>query len=120
MSRDAAGERAVLVDMTHAAQVAFTFFADVAENDERDGQFNSGVEKRADDGQHSDDSGGIVAGAGSVKTVAVEHWMEWSGGGKNGVDVRGEKNDRDRRCRPGGLSRVRCRGHCRRRQSRRC
>ena len=40
VSRDAAGERAVIVDVTHAAQVALAFFADVAENDERDGEFD--------------------------------------------------------------------------------
>ena len=34
VSGDAAGERAVLVDMAHAAQVALTFFANVAEDDE--------------------------------------------------------------------------------------
>lgn len=66
MSRDAAGERAVLIDMAHAAQVALTFFANVAKNDERDGQFNTGVDESTHDGQHSDDSGGIVAGAGRV------------------------------------------------------
>ena len=84
---DAAGERAVLVKMAHAAQVAFAFFAHIAQHDQRDGQFNAGVDEGAHDGQHSDHAGGIVAGARRVKTVAVEY--------VDGVECRRERRYRD-------------------------
>ena len=42
---DAAGEWAVLVDMAHAAQVALPFFANVAEDDERNRQRDTSMDE---------------------------------------------------------------------------
>jgi len=99
VSGDAAGERAVLVDMAHATQVSLAFFANVAKKDERDGQIESrvqgvGMEKRARDGEHSGYTGGVVAGAWSLKTIAIEDGAERSVGREHSVNVRGEQNDR--------------------------
>ena len=76
VSGDAAGERAVLVNVAHAAQVALTFFADVAKDDERHRKLDASVAERSYHGQHSGHSGRVVARARSFKTVTVEDRME--------------------------------------------
>ena len=46
---DAASERALIVEVTHAAQIAFAFFADVGQDDEGRGELNFGLDERVDD-----------------------------------------------------------------------
>ncbi len=43
---DAAGERSLIVKVTHAAQIAFALFAHVGEDDEGSGEFNFGLDER--------------------------------------------------------------------------
>ena len=50
VSGNAAGERAVLVDMAHAAQVTLTFFAHVAEDDQRNRKRDGRMAERANNG----------------------------------------------------------------------
>ena len=97
---NAAGQRAVLVEVAHAAQIAFALFAHIAQQDERRGQFDLGFEQRMGDGQHSHHSGAVVAGARSLQAVAVDDRIERRAGGKDGIKVRREQDHR-----PGALGR---------------
>src|SRR5512146_420724 len=57
--------------MAHTAHVAFTFFADVADEQERHLGLDAGLLKSARDGKQSGDSGAVVGDAGAEETVAI-------------------------------------------------
>ena len=96
--RDAASQRAVLVEMAHAAQIAFAFFADVAQKDQRGGQLRPGLHQRLSDGHHAHHASAVVAGSWSLQTVAVGDGMKRGFKRKDCVQM-GGKNDH----RPGAL-----------------
>src|SRR6185437_3921681 len=50
---DAAGIRALAIEMADAAEVAFAFFADVTDEEERRGEFHLRLSERMRDGQHA-------------------------------------------------------------------
>ena len=70
--RDASGERALIIEVAHAAQIAFALLAHVAQKEQRCGQFEFGLQQRVGNGQHSHDSRAVVAGAGSCQAVAID------------------------------------------------
>ena len=97
VGHDAAGKRSLIVEVTHAAQVAFAFFADVGENDKGRSQFNLGLDERGDDGEHAGDAGGVVAGSGGGEAVLpltrLTTGLRGVSAGKDRVEMRRENND---------------------------
>jgi len=91
---DAAGQSRLLVKVADAAEVAFALFTDIAEQDERAGEFDAGVKEGTGDGEQADDASAIVAGSGGFKPVAVDDGVERRIGWKNGVKVGREDDDR--------------------------
>ena len=94
---DATGEGRLLVEMADAAQIAFAFFAYVAEHDDGSGELNLGVDDGLCKSKHADDAGSVVAGAGSGEAVgavvASQDGTERRGGGEDGIEMRGEDDD---------------------------
>ena len=104
----ASGERAVLVKMPHAAQIAFALFAHIAQHDKRRRQFHLGVDERMNHGQHSHDTRRVVARARSLQALVHDRGMERSAGRKDGIEMR-RKQDR----RAGALrGQIRCGQNC--------
>ena len=66
---DAAGECRLLVKVADAAQIAFAFFADVAENDDGSGELDLGLDEGLRQSEHADDTGGVVACSGSGESI---------------------------------------------------
>ena len=79
--------------MAHAAQVAFSFFADVAEKDEGRGKLSLCPDQRMSNGQHSNYASAVVACAWSLKAIAVDSWVQLGFSGEDGIEVRRQNND---------------------------
>ena len=62
---DARAIGAALEEVTHAAEVAFAFFAYVRGEEDGDGWSDVGVAKSGGDGEQSGEAGGVVADAGA-------------------------------------------------------
>ncbi len=97
VSGDAAGVGAGIVEMAHAAEIAFAFFAHVSEDDERDGQLDLRVDERVGEGEQTGEAGSVVAGAGRVEAengiFSGNGGNEGRGGGEDGIEMRGEDDD---------------------------
>ena len=94
---DAIAVGAAFEEVTHAAEIAFAFFAYVRGEEDGDGGGDVGVAKCGGDGEKSGEAGGVVADAGSVDARAVFFFDGFDGGvgGEDGVEVGGEENDRE-------------------------
>ena len=84
--------------MAHAAQIAFTLFADICQYDERNGELDIRMNQSLNDRQHACDSGSVVAGSRRVQTkvsaYAIDRWIKWSVGGKDSIQMCGEHDHR--------------------------
>ncbi len=79
-----------LEDMAHAAQVAFSFFAHVANEDEGQGVRNLRAGNHGRDGEHGGDTGAVVGNSGAIQASALLADVERRGCRKHGVDMRAE------------------------------
>ena len=68
---DATGQCNLLVDVAHAAQVAFAFFAHVAEKNNGGRQLDVGVNEGVGKGQHANYAGTVIACAGRLQPIAI-------------------------------------------------
>ena len=80
--------------MTHAAQVAFAFFADVGCEEESHGRLNFGVAQRGDGSQKRGQSGSVIAASRAENAVAFFPGDGVGSGRKDRVEMRGEDDDR--------------------------
>jgi hypothetical protein len=90
---DACAVGAALEEMTHAAEIAFSFFAYVGGEEDGDGRCDVGVAKSGGDGEQAGEASGVVADAGGVDACAVFFFdgFDESVGGEDGVKVSGEQ-----------------------------
>ncbi len=97
MGGDALGERVVRVEVAHAAEIAFAFFAYVTEKQERRGELRGGVCKGSGQGKQSGKAGAVISGSGDFEAVlivdATEHGVELGFGREDGIEMRGENYD---------------------------
>ena len=68
---DASGECGLFVEVAYAAQIAFTLFAYVAENDNWNGELDLGMDDGLRESEQADDAGGIVACSGSDEAIGA-------------------------------------------------
>jgi len=76
--------------MTHAAQVAFAFFAHVADENNVGGRLELRALQRRGHRQQSDHAGGIVADSGTVQTVGFFARLERGTLREDGIKVRAD------------------------------
>ncbi len=86
---DAVAVGAALEEMTHAAEVAFAFFAYVGGEEDGDGWGDVGVAEGGGDGEEAGEAGGVVADAGGVDAGAVGVFDGLAGGVRRGRRCRG-------------------------------
>jgi len=92
---DACAIGAAIEDVTHAAEIAFSFFAYVRREEDGDGWRDVGVTKCGGDGEECGEARGVVADAGSGDAVSVFFFdgLDEGVGGEDGVEVCGEEDD---------------------------
>ena len=78
--------------MAHAAQVAFTLFADVANKDERQSMPEPNGPQNCSNSQHSRYARTVIGNARTVEAASLLSDVEWRAGGKDRVNVRTERN----------------------------
>ena len=78
--------------MTHAAEVALAFFANVGGKEDRDSGHEAGVAKSGGEAKQGGQAGGVVAGSGSEDAGAGFGGFGGDGGGEYGVEVGGEED----------------------------
>jgi len=93
MRGDAARQHA-LVEVAHAAQVAFALLAHIPKENQWHGQLDLCLYQRMGDGQHSHQSSAIVASAGSLQAVAVHRRLQGSPSREDRVQMRRKHDDR--------------------------
>src|ERR1051326_756717 len=78
---------ALLIEITHAAQIAYPFFTNGG--DKKDGKlwFNAAFHQGARDRDKADQSRNIVADAGSIVTLTLLSHATIGAGGKDGVEM---------------------------------
>jgi hypothetical protein len=87
VSGDAAGEGTLGIEVSNASQVAFALFTHISQEKQRRGKLHFGLDQSVGDGQHSDQSGAVVAGPRGFKTVAVNHRIQRRFQGKNRIEM---------------------------------
>jgi len=78
--------------MAHAAQVAFTFFAHIADKQERQRMVQAHGLQDGGDGQDGGDAGSVVRNAGAVQATALLAHVQRRAGGEYGVQVGAQGN----------------------------
>src|ERR1700704_4389659 len=78
--------------MTHAAQIAFSFFTHVANENERKRMWNTCPLQDFGDSQHGCNAGAIVGNPGPIQPGSLLAHIQWRGRRKHGVDVSAERN----------------------------
>ena len=91
---DAVAIGAALEEVTHAAEVAFAFFAYVGGEEDGDGRGDVGVAEGGGDGKKAGEAGGVVADARGVDARAVLFFDGFDGGvgGEDCVEMGGEED----------------------------
>jgi hypothetical protein len=81
-------------DVTHASEVALTFFAYVGGKDDGDGWGDAGVAEGGGDGEEASQACAVVADAGGIdsRRIGVLDGFAESAGGKDGVEVSGDED----------------------------
>ncbi len=77
----------------HAAEIAFAFFADVSDEEDRATRLDPGFLDGARDGDERGEAGAVVGDAGGAQAFAVAADFHFGAGGKDGVEMRGEHYD---------------------------
>ena len=77
-------------NVAHAAQVAFSFFADIADEKYGGGEGHFGCVERGRDREQGCRPGSVIGNSGPIETVALLTQVERSSGGKNRIDVSAE------------------------------
>ena len=81
-----------LENVAHAAEIAFAFLANIADENERQCVGKAGSNERGCDREHGGDSGAVVGDSWAVEARALLANIERSGRGKNGIDVRAQRD----------------------------
>ena len=94
---DAVAVGAALEEVTHAAEVAFAFFAYVGGEEDGDGWGDFGEAQGGGDGEEAGEAGGVVADAGGVDARALFFFGGFDGrvGGEDGIEMGREEDARD-------------------------
>ena len=80
-------------ERAHAAKIAFAFFADVGDEENRAARLDAGFVNGARDGDEAGEAGAVVGDAGSVEAIAVAADFYFGAGRENGVEMSGEHHD---------------------------
>ncbi len=79
-------------NMTHAAQIAFAFFSDVADEDIGQRVRNARACQHTGHGQHRGNARAVVGNSGAIQAAALLPDIQRRGRRKHGIDVRAERN----------------------------
>ena len=90
---DAAAVGAVLEQVTHAAEVALAFFADVGGEEESERRLDAGETKGGDSSEECGESGSVVAASRAEDAGSFLFGGGVDAGGKDGVEVGGEDDE---------------------------
>jgi hypothetical protein len=83
--------------MADAAEIAIAFFADVGDEEEREGGDDSELMKCGGEGPERGESGAVVADAGTEQAGMLAAYIESGGCGEDGVEVGADSDGRDGR-----------------------
>ena len=79
-------------DVPHPSEIAFSLFANIANEHERQGMADAHRSQQRGDRQHRHNSSSVVGDAWPVNAASLLANVEWSIGRKHRIDVRGERN----------------------------
>jgi hypothetical protein len=96
---DGVPKRGVLVEMTHAAQIALALFADIAGEDQIASEIDACVFESRRNCEQTDDTSSVVTGARRFQSSPLKLWRDARLGREDGVNVRREKDAGFRRLR---------------------